>query len=95
MVSLRDACDQHLVNVTERSCRDGVRSADRNKLIDIARIAPETVVLADDEAKVSLRTSTMAGWAPRGATVTVRVDPGRAPTAVYGTLDRRRPARLW
>lgn len=31
--------------------------------------------------------STPARW--RGATVTVRVDPGRALTAVYGTLDRK------
>lgn len=29
----------------------------------------------------------MAGWAPQGKTVTVRVDPGRAHTAFYGTLD--------
>lgn len=57
------------------------------KLIDIAQNAPDTVILAEDEAKVYLQASTMAVWAPRGQALTVRCDPGRAYANFYGTLN--------
>jgi putative transposase len=60
---------------------------DRKKLIDLAQSAPNTVILAEDEAKVYLQASTMAVWAPRGQAFTVRSDPGRAHANFYGTLN--------
>lgn len=60
---------------------------DRKKLIDLA-LAPEpTIILAEDEAKLYLQASTMAVWTPRGQPFVVRLDPGRASTAFYGTLN--------
>src|SRR5207249_6552237 len=57
------------------------------KLIDTAQDAPETVVLAMDEASLYLSATTMAAWGPRGQPLTVRCDPSRAKTSFYGTLD--------
>jgi transposase len=45
------------------------------------------VILAEDEAKIYLQASSMAVWAPRGQTFTVRCDPGRAHANFYGTLN--------
>jgi putative transposase len=53
----------------------------------MAQDAPDTVILAEDEAKVYLQASTMAVWAPRGQAFTVRCDAGRAHANYYGTLD--------
>lgn len=64
------------------------------KLIDIAQTAPETVILAEDEAKVYLQASTMAVWAPRGRAVAVRCDPGRAHINYYGTLNLKTGVEL-
>jgi transposase len=49
--------------------------------------APNTVILAEDEATLYLQATTTAVWAPVGATPTVRVDAGRAKTHFYGTLN--------
>lgn len=53
----------------------------------MAQTAPETVLLAVDEASVYLQATTMAVWAPRGHPVIVRRDPGRAKTHFYGGLN--------
>jgi transposase len=55
--------------------------------MDTAQDAPETVVLAMDEAALYLQATAMAVWGPRGQPMTVRSDPGRAKTNFYGTLD--------
>lgn len=49
--------------------------------------APDTVILAEDEATLYLQATTTAVWAQVGATPTVRVDAGRAKTHFYGTLS--------
>lgn len=55
--------------------------------MDIAQTAPQTVILAEDEASLYLQATTMAAWAPRGQTPLVRCDPGRAKVNFYGTLN--------
>lgn len=55
--------------------------------MDIAQTAPQTVILAEDEASLYLQATTMAAWAPRGQTPMVRCDPGRAKVNFYGTLN--------
>ena len=45
------------------------------------------MILAEDEAKLYLQASTMAVWAPRGQTFTIRCDPSRVHANFYGTLD--------
>ena len=55
--------------------------------MDIAQDAPETVILAEDEASLYLQATTMRVWAPVGQTPTVRVDTGRKLTHFYGTLN--------
>ena len=62
--------------------------------MDIAQTAPETVILAEDEAKVYLQASTMAAWAPREQSCTVRCDPGRAHANCYGTLNLKTGAEI-
>jgi transposase len=47
------------------------------------------VILAEDEASLSLQATTMRVWAPRGDTPVVACDPGRAKTSFSGTLDLR------
>ena len=54
--------------------------------MDIAQTAPETVLLAADEASLYLQ-ATSAVWAPRGQTPVVRVHPGREKVSFYGTLN--------
>ena len=55
--------------------------------MDVVQTAPHTVILAEDEAAVYLQASLQAVWAPCGQTPVVRVDPGRASTHFYGTLN--------
>lgn len=55
--------------------------------MDIAQTAPQTVILAEDEAALYLQATTRAVWAPRGQTPVVRCDPGRAKVNFYGTLN--------
>lgn len=55
--------------------------------MDIVQTAPQTVILAEDEAALYLQATTMAVWAPRGQTPVVRCDPGRAKVNFYGTLN--------
>jgi transposase len=56
-------------------------------MTDVAQKAPETIVLAEDEASVYLQATTQAVWAPKGQTPCVRVHPGRELTHFYGTLN--------
>jgi len=53
----------------------------------VAQTAPETVVLAMDEASLYLQATTMAVWAPCGHPPTIRCDPNRAKTSFYGALN--------
>lgn len=55
--------------------------------MDIVQEAPDTLVLAEDEATLYLQATTMRVWAPRGETPGIAVDPGRANTHFYGTLN--------
>ena len=55
--------------------------------MDIAQNAPDTLILAEDEAALYLQATTMAVWAPQGQTPVVRADPSRAKTNFYGTLN--------
>jgi len=55
--------------------------------MDIAQTAPETVILAEDEASLYLQATTTAVWAPRGQTPLVRVPPNRDKVSFYGTLN--------
>lgn len=55
--------------------------------MDIAQTAPETVILAEDEASLYLQATTTAVWAPRGQTPVVRAHPGREKVNFYGTLN--------
>lgn len=55
--------------------------------MDIAQTAPQTVILAEDEASLYLQATTTAVWSPRGQTPTVRCDPGRAKVSIFGTLN--------
>ncbi len=60
----------------------------------MAQDAPETVILAEDEASLYLQVTTMRVWAPRGQEPVVRADPGRAKTSFYGTLNLRTGAEI-
>ena len=53
----------------------------------MAQTAPDTVILAVDEASLSRQATTMAVWAPCGRPLTVRGDLGRAKTSLYGALN--------
>jgi transposase len=57
------------------------------KLMDVARNAPETIILAEDEASVYLQATTQAVWVPQGQTPVIKVHPGRELTHFYGTLN--------
>ena len=54
--------------------------------MDIAQTAPETVILAEDEASLYLQATTMRVWAPVGQTPSVRVDTQREMVHFYGCL---------
>jgi transposase len=57
--------------------------------MDMAQDAPETVLLAEDEASLYLQATTMRVWAPIGQTPTVRIHTGRENTNFYGCLNLR------
>jgi transposase len=56
-------------------------------MMDVAQDAPNTVILAEDEATWSLQATTTAVWAPKGEYPPVRVDAGRSKTHFSGTLN--------
>jgi transposase len=62
--------------------------------MDIAQDAPETVILAEDEAWLYLQATTMHLWSPRGQTPVVRVDAGRSKVGFYSTLDVKTGAEI-
>ena len=49
--------------------------------------APETVILAEDEASLYLQATRQRVWAVRGQTPVIRADQSRAKTNFYGTLN--------
>lgn len=53
----------------------------------MAQDAPQTVILAEDEASLYLQATTMAVWGPHGHSLIVACDPSRAKTNFYGTLN--------
>jgi transposase len=53
----------------------------------VAQDAPDTILLAEDEASLYLQATTMAVWGPKGQPLIVACDPGRAKTNFYGTLN--------
>ena len=53
----------------------------------MAQEAPNTVLLAEDEAGLYLQATTCQVWSPTGQTPIVRADPGRTKTNFYGTLN--------
>ncbi len=55
--------------------------------MDVAQDAPNTVLLAGDEAGLYLQATTCHVWSPTGQTPVVRADPGRAKTNFYGALN--------
>ena len=56
-------------------------------MIDVLQAAPETVILAEDEAGLYLQATLSRVWAPQGQTPLVRSDPNRAKTNFYGSLN--------
>lgn len=55
--------------------------------MDIAQTAPDTIMLAEDEASLYRQATTRRVWAPVGQTPTVRVHTGREQTHFYGSLN--------
>ena len=55
--------------------------------MDSAQTAPETVILAEDEASLYLQATTMRVWALVGQTPCVRVDTQRDMIHFYGCLN--------
>lgn len=55
--------------------------------MDVVQTAPNTVLLAEDEASLYLQTTLTAVWAPQGQTPIVRSDPSRTKTNFYGALN--------
>lgn len=55
--------------------------------MDIAQNAPDTVILAEDEASLYLQATTRAVWAPRGQTPALCVHTQRDKVCFYGTLN--------
>ena len=53
----------------------------------MAQNAPQTVILAEDEAGLYLQATTTSVWYPVGQTPVVRVVPGREKVCFYGTLN--------
>jgi transposase len=62
--------------------------------MDVAQNAPETVLLAEDEASLYLQTTLTPVWAPQGQTPVVRSDPSRTKTNFYGALNLQTGAEL-
>ena len=55
--------------------------------MDIAQQAPETVIVAEDEATLYLQATTTSVWAPKGQTPVVAVHPDRQKVSFYGSLN--------
>jgi len=55
--------------------------------MDIAQTAPDTVILAEDEASLYLQATLHAVWAPVAQTPCIRLAPDRDLTHFYGTLN--------
>jgi transposase len=55
--------------------------------MDIAQRAPQTVILAEDEASLYLQATTTAVWAPQSQTPLARTHPSRDKVSFYGTLN--------
>ena len=53
----------------------------------MAQAAPNTVILAEDEASLYLQTTLMRVWSGIGQTPVVKCDPGRSMTHFYGALN--------
>jgi len=53
----------------------------------LAQEAPETVIIAQDEASLYLQATTAVVWFPRGQRPVVRLDPGRKHCHFYGALN--------
>lgn len=56
-------------------------------MIDIFQSAPETLILAEDEASLYLQATLMRVWSLKGQTPIVRSDPSRKRVCFYGTLN--------
>lgn len=54
--------------------------------MDVAQAAPDSVILAGDEASLYLQATLMRVWHPTGQTPVVRSSPNRASTHFYGAL---------
>lgn len=57
--------------------------------MDTAQAAPNTVILAQDEASLYLQATVQLVWHQRGQTPVVKLDPGRKSVHFYGALDLR------
>ena len=55
--------------------------------MDTAQEAPDTVILAEDEASLYLQATSKSVWAACGQTPVVRQHPGRENTHFYGALN--------
>jgi transposase len=75
------------VQVASRKPGRRLRRTARKKLIDLLQDAPDTLILAEDEASLYLQATIHRVWAARGQPPLVRADPSRAKTAFYGTLN--------
>ena len=49
--------------------------------------APETVIVAMDDASLYLQATPMAVWGPRGQPLVMRCEPSRTKTSFYGALN--------
>jgi len=56
-------------------------------MIDVAQAAPETVILAGDEASLYLQATLRRVWHPTGQTPVVSSSPQRTSTHFYGALN--------
>src|SRR5262245_6662686 len=53
----------------------------------MAQAAPDTVILAEEEAALDLQATPMRVWHPCGQTPVIPVSPSRASTHFYGALN--------
>jgi hypothetical protein len=91
------ACDWSVVtsaingrrNNTSRatSSRSWTLKNSLKKLVDLAQEAPQTVILAGDEASLYLQATLMRVWSVIGQTPVVKCDPARSLTHFYGALN--------
>jgi transposase len=57
--------------------------------MDLAQAAPDTVILAGDEASLYLQATLKVVWHPCGQTPRLKVHPGRESLHFYGALNLR------